>query len=135
MGRLKVFRNEDFIKFTEVRDPFQTVIIPELNDLLGTEWEIHFKEWFSIGNMVTMDVYLKADDISGLEYCKIQRLIDKRCSLGFELIGRDKEYTGIEYVQILHYGMINFEIPGLSFLSESFLEDLPVELLFAAMEE
>jgi hypothetical protein len=135
MGQIKAFKNQNLENFVEIMEPFQSVIIPEVNEILGINWKICFKDWFTIQDLITVDVFLNADEISGLQFCKIQDLIDEKLSQGFQIVGRDKEYTGIKYVYILHYGMIDFRIPGLSFLPELFLDEMPVELLFAAMAD
>jgi hypothetical protein len=135
MGRIRVYGNQGTMGGRPVVEPIQETLIPFINDIIGNEWEMEFREWFTIENLTTVDVHLEAKSITLSQFSQIQDLVTERMSMGYEILGRDIEYNGVEYALIFHYGIIHFSIPDLNFIPESLRESLPLELLYAAIFE
>jgi len=133
MSKVTVFNKIGLTGLIRSEETIHEIIIPFINAEIGNDWSVEFREYATAFGLKIIDVYIEAGIIP--EYLIIQKIIDDRLSNEFVMVGRDVEYTGIKCTFIFHWGTIHYRYPEFNFVPQSFLANLPPELVYAALLE
>lgn len=133
MRKIRVYRTTDLTDLIELEEHIQEIIAPDVHAAIGNLWEIEFRPFITIGNQKTWDVYIDGPNMSVSEFMQVQDIITEKLAREFQFIGREIEYTGMEFAYIFNYGILQNHLPIMNFLPDSYFRELPIHVLYAAI--
>src|SRR5450432_933486 len=107
MGRMNVFEKSGLTSLINKEESVFKTVIPFINEAIGTNWSVEFREFMNAFGLNIFDVYIEAGVVT--EYLAIQTILSDRLSKEFFLIGRESEYSEVENTFIFHWGTIHFQ--------------------------
>jgi hypothetical protein len=121
-----VVQNNAESKREELEDYFRSALLVAIDDAIGKDWKIEFREAFSIPGLTTFEAYIVAPDV--VSCLLIEKVLKERLGKEYTTIGRDIEYAETTY------SFLCFDRSTLhSFISYDSFNTLPTALLYAAL--